>query len=511
MTSSAHASYDEVPYEGGVVVGSHPEHLATLGQLFGMTPAPVEGCRVLEIGCASGTNLLPMAYSLPDSQFVGIDLSERQVQMGRELLAGYGVTNVELIAADIRELPRWDRKFDYIVCHGVLTWVAPDVQEAIMGACSELLAPQGIAFISYNALPGFHLRAGIGEMLRFHARHFGGSRERVEQSRALLDFIVDSTSRFDPGDALLRIYHDAIQYERNLLSSVPGSYLMHEHLEDNASALYLHEFVEFADSHSLQYLGDSAFNTMLVRDLPDDVAESIHSIAPNQLFLEQYRDFVVNRMFRKSLICRSDVVLERHISVEAIRSLTVRHRLSRAAGEPWRIDKVGGLSVEVRDPQVTQVLDIIDKSAPAALSFEGLATAMAPDPPTAEHLAAILLSLYSLDAVEFRTWTPEVAGSISARPEAFLPARKAAAAGMRSIPTPYHNTIELDRFICLLLPMLDGRVEPPDLVSSMHGMSQSGSLAFEGRPPGEVLGRDVIERLVGEALEQLRKAGLLVN
>ena len=142
VTAAAHASYDEMPYEGGLVVGSHPEHLATVGRLFGMTPAPIERCRVLEIG---------------------------QIELGRKALAEYGITNVELATTDVREAVEWQREFDYIVCHGVFSWVAPDVQEAILAACRRLLAPQGIAFISYNPLPGFHMHAPVGEMLRFHS------------------------------------------------------------------------------------------------------------------------------------------------------------------------------------------------------------------------------------------------------------------------------------------------------------------------------------------------------
>ncbi|MBK7726476.1 MAG: class I SAM-dependent methyltransferase [Dehalococcoidia bacterium] len=144
VTAAAHASYDEMPYEGGLVVGSHPEHLATVGRLFGMTPAPIERCRVLEIGCATGMNLLAMAYSLPGCEFVGIDPSGRQIELGRKALAEYGITNVELATTDVREAVEWQREFDYIVCHGVFSWVAPDVQEAILAACRRLLAPQGL-------------------------------------------------------------------------------------------------------------------------------------------------------------------------------------------------------------------------------------------------------------------------------------------------------------------------------------------------------------------------------
>ena len=65
-------SYDEIPYESYPFAQSHPDRLATLATLFGMKPQPIDDCRVLELGCASGGNLIPMAACLPGSKFVGI-------------------------------------------------------------------------------------------------------------------------------------------------------------------------------------------------------------------------------------------------------------------------------------------------------------------------------------------------------------------------------------------------------------------------------------------------------
>ena len=511
-SKTAHASYDDIPYDGGIVVGSHPEHLATIGRLFGMAPAPVQHCRVLEIGCATGANLLPMAYSLPHAEFTGIDPSRRQIELGMKMLAEYGVSNVELVVADIRDALAWQREFDYIVCHGVLTWVAPEVQDAILAACRRLLAPNGIAYLSYNALPGFHMRAAIGEMLRYHARNFQDPGERIDQGRAILNFLVTASGSASGGDETLNVYNSMLQREKAILDGAPRSYLMHEHLVDDSSALYLHEFVDFAKSHALQYIGDAAFATMLVRDLPDDVAEEINRIAPDQVSLEQYRDFVVNRMFRKSLVCRDDVTLERHISTDVIASLLFRGRLVRNRDGQWQINKFGGAVVAVTDAGVTALLDVLEEAAPATLDFSELARRVGDrDASAAEQLPAILLSLYSLDGVDFRTWAPTVAATVSVKPEAFLPARKSARAGMSSVPVPYHNTIALDAFVCRMLPLVDGSRDHAELTTAMEAMAASGALTVPGAAEGEAMERDVVARLVGQALEQLRRAGLLVS
>ena len=88
--------YDELPYKSRAFAFTHPAALATQARLFRVDAAPPEACRVLELGCSAGGNLIPMAHGLPDSSFVGIDLNAgairaagraREVGRGRTLLA----------------------------------------------------------------------------------------------------------------------------------------------------------------------------------------------------------------------------------------------------------------------------------------------------------------------------------------------------------------------------------------------------------------------------------------
>src|SRR5262245_43652043 len=77
-------SYGLVPYESRSFPQSQPDRLATIATLLGMKPVSLTASRVLEIGCAGGGNLIPMAVSLPGSTFVGIDLSARQIETARQ-------------------------------------------------------------------------------------------------------------------------------------------------------------------------------------------------------------------------------------------------------------------------------------------------------------------------------------------------------------------------------------------------------------------------------------------
>ncbi len=144
------ASYDEVPYSDYVFPYTHPASVAAVAALFGMRPADPARCRVLELGCWSGANLIPMACDLPGSEFVGIDLSPRQIDHGRRAVAALGLTNIDLRPGSILDVDDRFGRFDYIVCHGVYSWVPAEVREGILAVCKANLAADGVAYVSYN-------------------------------------------------------------------------------------------------------------------------------------------------------------------------------------------------------------------------------------------------------------------------------------------------------------------------------------------------------------------------
>lgn len=97
-------SYDDVPYPELPYSQTHPDRLATLAIILGLQPAPVTNCRVLELGCARGANIIPMAYGLPNSEFVGIDFSAKQVNSGQIAITSLGLQNIKVVQADILSL-----------------------------------------------------------------------------------------------------------------------------------------------------------------------------------------------------------------------------------------------------------------------------------------------------------------------------------------------------------------------------------------------------------------------
>ena len=155
--STIAASYDAIPYPNLGYSHTHPDHLATLATLLGLDPASPEKCRVLELGTASGWNIIPFAHAFPESQFVGIDISPIQIQEGQAAIQALGLQNIRLEARDILEITPELGEFDYIIAHGVYSWVPPEVRDALMRVCKQNLAPNGVVYISYNTYPGSYM------------------------------------------------------------------------------------------------------------------------------------------------------------------------------------------------------------------------------------------------------------------------------------------------------------------------------------------------------------------
>ena len=182
--------YDELPYADYCFPRTHPEHLFAVSALCGRPAPPFARCRVLELGCARGANLLPMALDLPESEFVGVDLSEVQVAEARRRAEALGLRNVSFRAESVEALSQ-DAPFDYVICHGVYSWVPPAARDAILAVCRERMRPGGVAYVSFNALPGWNALRTLRDFLLEHAPP-GPAVQRVARARLALSVLDES-------------------------------------------------------------------------------------------------------------------------------------------------------------------------------------------------------------------------------------------------------------------------------------------------------------------------------
>jgi methyltransferase-like protein/trans-aconitate methyltransferase len=299
--------YDEMPYASFPFCYTRPEHLRTVGKLFGMNPPDVKTARVLELGCAAGGNLLCFASSFPKSKTIGVDLSKVQVAEGVKDITELKLKNIELKAISITDIDESFGEFDYIVCHGVFSWVPEFVRDKILEISKKHLSPQGIAYISYNTLPGWNMVRTTRDMMQFHSTLFGDIKDQVAQSRLFLDFVKDALSGTQSH------YEKFLASETGHLQKQSDHYLRHEYLSGENVQFYFHDFVDLAKAKGLAYLSDTNISSMYVGNLPEKARAQLSTIS-DIVRAEQYMDFINNRRFRCTLLCHDNVPLNRNIS-----------------------------------------------------------------------------------------------------------------------------------------------------------------------------------------------------
>jgi methyltransferase-like protein/SAM-dependent methyltransferase len=519
------SSYDEIPYESRPLPQSHPDRLATLGRLFGISPAPVTRCRVLELGCASGGNLIPMAYHLPESEFVGVDLSGRQVATGHEAIEDLGLKNIRIEHASIMDVNRSWRTFDYIICHGVYSWVSDEVQDKILAIASENLAPHGIAYVSYNTYPGWHMREMIRHMMLYHANQFQETQERIDQARALVDFLAESVPEEDPYGLLLQI-------ELSNIRRSSDSYLFHDHMEVVNAPVYFYQFVERAQRQGLQYLSEANFATVLTSGFPDEVAETLDRISDDLIRNEQYMDFVRNRMFRQTLLCRKGISLKRGLGGEDVRGLLVASGASPkeqpvdlAPGVKQSFESPGGLPVQTEFPLTKAALAVLWEHWPRAIALDTLfqEASWRLGDSTGHRKAQIqkgrrvladdLLHCYAANAVEFHTWQADFVIEVSERPR--VSGLASYMAGKEQfVVNQRHQGVHLDPEAFELVRLLDGTRDRPALVKHLSDLVEKGTLVVneDGESSANAAkAKPDLSEAVEEGLAKLAANALLVG
>lgn len=508
---SVREAYDRVPYPSASQHRTHPDHLAALAILHGLEPAPPERCRVLELGCADGGNLVPMAVEMPESRFVGIDLSPRQIETGRAFVAELGLRNLELQALSLLDADAGLGEFDYIICHGVFSWVARPVQEKILAICRENLAPNGVAYVSYNTYPGWRLRGMVRDMVLFHTRDVDDPQERTGRAFELVRFLAEVAGEEQDAHAVfLRTARDHFEEHKDR-----PSYLIHEYLEETNDPIYFKDMVERAGRHGLQYLTEADPHLTEIGNLPAGVAEGLQRFASDRIALEQYLDFVLNRTFRRTLFCHAGLPVERTASPERLRRLYAASSAKPLSSEPdlgpgksesFRGEEVKTFSTS--HPLAKSVLVSLAAAWPRAVPFGDLLADV-----DEEGLADLLASLFWNGIVDLHASPPLCTETVSALPRASALARRQAAAGLL-VTNQRRRVLKLDDPIArFLLLHLDGGRDREALLRLLEWEVADGrlDLAVEGKPVEPERLPAVLEALLDQQLRKMAEHALLVG
>jgi SAM-dependent methyltransferase len=508
------AGYDDIPYESFPIAETHPDRLAVIGRLFGLQSPPAAQARILELGCAAGGNLIPMAWHLPGTRCVGLELSRLQAEQGANRIRKLGLGNIEIRHQDILEFPIEGEPFDYIVAHGVFSWVPETVQEHILALCGTRLAPGGIAFISYNTLPGNRQRAMLRDMLLHHVRDIVAPRQRLTAARELLEFLATPLEHTPKG-------HDWLQGELQYLRNARDSYLYHEYLEERNEALLFSDFAARAGRHGLQYLAESQLHTLFTSTLGAE-AESALSRFDDLVSEEQYADFLRLRPFRQTLLCRADDRLTREIDLDALFGLPLYANLLPDPEQPNVFRNAQGQTFQLTMPLTRGFLAALNEIFPAAGELGDLLPEAARHAGVSEQqdraaigrlkeeLFALFVSgglqptLCSRDAPRRTTRSTDGGHAASEL------ARMLAGQGESLLPTPRHQTLMLDAVSLRMVSLLDGLRGPADIVRNIEAAATREPFLARALGSGTPeRRRRRIETLLEQLLALLDRHGLL--
>jgi SAM-dependent methyltransferase len=506
----AENTYDVLPYEDFTFPQTHPEHLYCLTGFLGHAAPHPSRARVLELGCASGANLVPIALDLPEGRFVGIDLSSQQIAEGRALVERLGITNVVLEARSIADLDIASASFDYVICHGVYSWVPDEVRAAILATCARVLAPNGVAYVSYNTMPGWSLGRTVRDYLLMHTAPDSSPRARVAAARAALTVFAEGlAARIDPASVALR-------HEVESLAHVGDSYLFHEYLEEANVAMYFRDFVDAARRAGLAYFADADPSSIVREALArrhDDPREAITH--------EQTVDFFRKRRFRASLLTRTDAGaravqpdLSRVVSFHLASTVELAGDPAERtlhADAPLAFTHANG-SFTLRDPIAKAAMVVLVEAVQRPVAFETVCDEVArrtriTDPVRIASALARELDLVDRvfdRTIELRAGPARYEIEASIRPIACPLARDQAARGS-VVTNCRHAQLDVDAFTCALIPLLDGTRDRSALAARIAALPHAGDLADLDRSPGTLAGR------IEGALDWLAANALLVG
>lgn len=485
--------YDSHPYPRLSYVHTTPDRMATVATLLGLEAPPIERCRVLEVGSAIGGNLIPMAMRMPDSTFLGIDLSANQTRAAQAQVERLGLQNISFLERDLAQFDDDLEPFDFIIAHGIYSWVPPAARQALLELCAARLSEHGMANISYNTFPGWYGLLAIRRIMQDAAR---GIEDPEEQARAGADavkFFRDVWPDNHPLGTFLRWYINLEEARLEVNDRATSTLVLHDELSEYNDPVYLGEFVAAAEKAGLSYVADADLPASFPNGVPDDVVAAISKRVRSAVEFEQHLDMLRNTTFRRSLLVRGKVEVQRRLRPDPamMMQFSVRSRavpegsveINDRAAAAFAIP--AGARLTTDHPLSKAAMLELRAANPQSLSFRELAVRAwgrveghGQSAPPADQLTLLGANLlrgytYNIDLIDLRLGLPNIAGSVTERPLVDEYTRTLALEGERVVSNRYHERVQLAPVQAFILSLLDGTRDHTALAHELEATMQA--------------------------------------
>jgi SAM-dependent methyltransferase len=369
---SAHPfAYDEVAYPTPIVPEMNPSRIRAAGILHGFTFPTVASSAVLEIGCGDGYNLLGIAAASPAAHHVGFDLSPLAIARGQTVLTAAALANAELVQGDILTWSRPQQTFDYILCHGVHSWVPPHVQDALLALIAAQLSPGGVAYVSHDALPAASAKLEIKKFLQLVIPAGASPSEKIARARQALPELA----RHQRPQSRLKAQLDSLIAELPLFED---GYFFHDWLSEAYHPVSMQTLASKAATCGLQPIAEAAALDLFEPVASAGLASFAASVGQGYAGKAYLGDILSGaRMFRRTILARTDAPPPSTADFSEI-SVTLRATVER---DPSGVIYRGPDNALFRPSTAAErhILQILADAAPAEVPYVDLLQHV-PDP-----------------------------------------------------------------------------------------------------------------------------------
>ncbi|MBK9152855.1 MAG: methyltransferase regulatory domain-containing protein [Chloracidobacterium sp.] len=503
---------NQMPYRSGVFPLNRPDRIGAVAAIHGVAVSDVERCRVLELGCGDGVTLLSIAHSMPTSECIGVDLLSVRIAEAKKYAAEIGLTNVSFRARDVMDLdPKELGQFDYVIAHGLYSWVPDAVSERLLLIYRECLKPDGAGLISYNTFPGWHLRDLLRDAMRFADGATMKPAARAENAFEFVRQLVRSIASDKPHQSILA-------NELESASRKELSVLLYDELSENNRPCLFQTFVERLERSGLKYVAE--IEPRLPHGLIPEAQAMLDDAEGDPIRREQLLDFLLCTRFRNSIVCRA----ENRISPDPLPDALENLYLTTNTAPPPHASLSDDSEVPFSRPDnstfttnhamTKSMLGLLSRRRPARVAFAEIRSHLASEFPDlgnakfenelvrTKQFAIKLMRSAILDVGCFR---PPIAATISSRPTASEFARWQAAAGWEYVTNMYGASFEIENdLLRALIVVLDGSKGADEIPASILELVQVSE-------QDQKMLTEMLPGLVDLGLEQLRQMALLVD
>lgn len=494
----------------------HPDRMRTLARLKGLNPTAVSKATILDIGCGTGLDLLAHAIAFPTAKFIGLDIAAEFINLGKQIIKELKLENVQLVCGDIKEY-KTDLRFDYIICHGVYSWVNSELQQSLLSVIQSTLEPTGIAYISYNSLPGWHYRRVVQRLIKL----FDDQKLAVQQR---VDLAINSMNKAllglsDMSDHQTECLRNELQ---SCLKQSPA-FIYHELLNFDCTAEYLEDFARKAADYRLRYFADgrpTRIREHRYTEAERKRAAQLGLAGQNPEKIEQFWDLLQPLALRGALFCHADQAVSSAPEYSHVMQMYISSAL---VAESKDVDLAGtrtetfrdarDLLVEVSDPILKSILTGLSGNWPKAVAVkEIIQNPKLSQLPSSTSLLQELGQYFLQGLVQLYNEVHLATNKIMERPKVFPLAICQARIGFAWVTNARFEFLPINEFDRELIQLLDGNNDSDRCVAALLERINSGAIAasITDEHQGQDL-KHLLKQQVVASLEHYRDTALLID